>query len=120
MPSGKATATINGRTIAETDNWEVVEGNVYFPPSSVKQAMLSKTDHSTHCPWKGDASYYTITFDKTELKNAAWYYPAPFDKAQNIKDYVAFCKRFCGYQDRICTTNKHIDKNLVDVKAEEN
>ncbi|EDN99746.1 hypothetical protein SS1G_02604 [Sclerotinia sclerotiorum 1980 UF-70] len=57
---------------------------------SLNQALLSKTDHSTHCPWKGDASYYTITFDKTELKNAAWYYPTPFEKAQNIKDYVAF------------------------------
>ncbi|QSZ32201.1 hypothetical protein DSL72_001773 [Monilinia vaccinii-corymbosi] len=83
MPSGKATATVNGRMVAETDNWEVVEGNVYFPPSSVKQAMLSKTDH------------------KTELNNAAWYYATPFEKAKNIKDYVAFYK------------------NVVDVKAEE-
>ncbi|KAM3071597.1 hypothetical protein ACMFMG_009473 [Clarireedia jacksonii] len=102
MPAikGKATASVSGRTIAETDEWEVVEGNVYFPPSSVNQSMLSKTDHSTHCPWKGDASYYTINLDKTELKNAAWYYPDPKEKALNIKDYVAFYK------------------NLVDVKAE--
>jgi uncharacterized protein (DUF427 family) len=70
---------------------------------------LSKTDHSTHCPWKGDAAYYNINLDselhlgvrrridvdempETELKNAAWYYPEPKDGAKNIKDYVAFCK----------------------------
>jgi len=71
MPKGKATAIVSGRKIAEADEWEVVEGNVYFPPSSVDMSFLSKTDHSTHCPWKGDASYYTISLDKTEFKNAA-------------------------------------------------
>jgi len=100
MTQGKATATVQGRKIAETDEYEVVEGNVYFPPSSVNMAMLSKTDHTTHCPWKGDASYYSISLDKTELKNAAWYYPTPSDKAKNIKDHVAFYK------------------NIVDVKTE--
>ncbi|KAG4423865.1 hypothetical protein IFR04_003010 [Cadophora malorum] len=92
MPKGKATAIVSGRKIAEADEWEVVEGNVYFPPSSVDMSFLSKTDHSTHCPWKGDASYYTISLDKTEFKNAAWYYPAPKEKAMNIKDHVAFYK----------------------------
>ncbi|OWP00075.1 hypothetical protein B2J93_8646 [Marssonina coronariae] len=90
MPSGKATATVSGRKIAEATEWEVVEGNVYFPPSSVEMSCLSKTDHSTHCPWKGDASYYSINLDKTELKNAAWFYPAPKEKASKIKDHVAF------------------------------
>ncbi|KAH8601600.1 hypothetical protein B0O99DRAFT_648285 [Bisporella sp. PMI_857] len=92
MVEGKAKATIGGRTIAETDNYELVEGNVYFPPSSVNTSFLSKTDHSTHCPWKGDASYYTINVEKTEFKNAAWYYPTPKEKAANIKDHVAFCE----------------------------
>jgi len=75
---------------------------------------LSKTDHSTHCPWKGDAAYYSINLDsasnslaigrrradetiETELKNAAWYYPEPKEKAKNIKDYVAFCKLSIEY-----------------------
>ncbi|PMD46554.1 DUF427-domain-containing protein [Hyaloscypha variabilis F] len=92
MTQGKAIATVSGRTIAETDEYEVVEGNVYFPPSSVKMEMLTKTDHSTVCPWKGDASYYTINLDKTEFPNSAWYYPNPKEKAKNIKDYVAFYK----------------------------
>ncbi|KAE9370711.1 DUF427-domain-containing protein [Stipitochalara longipes BDJ] len=92
MTQGKAIATVSGRTIAETDEYEIVEGNIYFPPSSVKMEMLTKTDHSTKCPWKGDASYYTINLDKTEFKNAAWYYPDPKEKAKNIKDHVAFYK----------------------------
>ncbi|KAF4636962.1 hypothetical protein G7Y89_g1120 [Cudoniella acicularis] len=92
MVKGKATATVSGRTIAETDEYEVVEGNIYFPPSSVNMSYMSKTDLSTHCPRKGDASYYSINLDKTELKNAAWYYPDPKEKAKNIKDYVAFYK----------------------------
>jgi uncharacterized protein (DUF427 family) len=58
--SGKATATVSGTTIAEADQWEVVEGNVYFPPASVKKEYLTKTDLHTSCPWKGEASYYTI------------------------------------------------------------
>jgi uncharacterized protein (DUF427 family) len=88
----KATATINGTVIAETDNYEVVEGNVYFPPASINRDYFTETDTHTHCPWKGDASYYTVTVDDKELKDAAWYYPQPFEKAKNIKDYVAFCK----------------------------
>ena len=88
----KATATVNGTVIAETDNYEVVEGNIYFPPSSINRDYFSETETHTHCPWKGDASYYTVNVDGKELKDAAWYYPQPFDKAKNIKDYVAFCK----------------------------
>lgn len=60
MPTGHAKATVGDIVIAETDQWEEVEGNVYFPPSSIKPDYFSKTDLSTHCPWKGDASYYTI------------------------------------------------------------
>lgn len=60
MPTGHAKATVGDVVIAEADAWEEVEGNVYFPPASVMADCLSKTDLSTHCPWKGDASYYTI------------------------------------------------------------
>ncbi|MCJ1467031.1 hypothetical protein MMC07_005653 [Pseudocyphellaria aurata] len=87
-----ATAIYNGKVIAETDTWENVEGNVYFPPDSVDQSVLTKTNTHTHCPWKGDASYYTIAVDGQEIKDSAWYYPEPFEKAKHIKDYVAFYK----------------------------
>jgi uncharacterized protein (DUF427 family) len=87
-----ATAKVNGKTIAETDDFEVVEGSIYFPPSSIKKEYFKPTDTTTRCPWKGDASYYAIDVDGQELKDAAWYYPQPLDKAKYIKDYVAFCK----------------------------
>ncbi|KAH9909095.1 DUF427-domain-containing protein [Xylariomycetidae sp. FL2044] len=93
MPSGHVKATVNGTTVAESDTYELVEGNVYFPPAAIiKPEYFAKTDHSTHCPWKGDASYYTIKIGDHELTNAAWYYPKTFDKANRIKDYVAFYK----------------------------
>ena len=60
MVSGHAKATVDGTVIAETDQWEEVEGNVYFPPSAVKSEYFTETDLHTTCSWKGDASYYTI------------------------------------------------------------
>lgn len=92
-----ASATLNGTTLATADasEYEVVEGNIYFPPTSVKTEYLSKTSSSTHCPWKGDAAYYTVTVRGREVKDGAWYYPAPFEKATKIKDYVAFCELDC-------------------------
>ncbi|KAI1335446.1 DUF427-domain-containing protein [Xylariaceae sp. FL0016] len=92
MPTGHVTATASGVLLAESDTYELVEGNVYFPPGAIKQALFAKTDHSTHCPWKGDAAYYSIKVGDEELANAAWYYPTPFEKAKNIKDHVAFYK----------------------------
>lgn len=83
-------ATLNGTVIAESDTTVVVEGNHYFPPSSVKQELFAPTDHSTHCPWKGDASYYTVTVDGQAFTNVAWYYPEPKEKAAEIRDHVAF------------------------------
>ncbi|OTB15494.1 hypothetical protein K445DRAFT_317751 [Daldinia sp. EC12] len=90
MPSGHVQATVNGTVVAESDVYELVEGNVYFPPAALKPEFFRKTDLHTHCGWKGDADYYTIKVGDTELENAAWYYPEPFDKARHIKDYVAF------------------------------
>ncbi len=84
------TATWNGVVIAQSDETVVVEGNHYFPPSSITEGVLTRTDHSTHCPWKGDASYYTIAVDGQENVNAAWTYEAPKDAAAEIKDHVAF------------------------------
>ncbi|KEF52460.1 uncharacterized protein A1O9_11302 [Exophiala aquamarina CBS 119918] len=94
MPT--ATAKIGSTVIATTDTYETVEGNIYFPPNSVKKAELSFTDSTTHthCPWKGDASYYNITVDGKDVKDAAWYYPDTFEKANHIKNYVAFCESF--------------------------
>ena len=89
----RATARIANTVIAEADEYETVEGNVYFPPSSIKdKSMLESSSLTTKCPWKGTASYYTLKVDGQTYKDAAWYYPEPKDKAKNIKDHVAFCK----------------------------
>lgn len=84
------TATVNGTIVAESDETVVVEGNHYFPPSSIKAELFSPTEHSTLCPWKGTASYYDVTVDGATLTNVAWTYPDPKDKAAEIKDHVAF------------------------------
>ena len=71
MPSGHVEAIIDGVVVAESDTYELVEGNVYFPPSSVKSEYFSKTDLHTHCGWKGDASYYTIKVGGMSSNEAA-------------------------------------------------
>ncbi|KAJ5701219.1 hypothetical protein N7488_008767 [Penicillium malachiteum] len=91
MPTARA--HLNGLLLAEADSWETVEGNVYFPPSSIKdQTAFTKSDTKTFCPWKGDAEYYTIKIGDQKVQDAAWYYANPYEKATNIKDHIAFYK----------------------------
>ena len=80
----------NGVTLAESNQCEVVDGNQYFPPDAVRREYFKESDTHTICPWKGQASYYTVVVDGKENADAAWYYPAPKDAAKQIKDYVAF------------------------------
>jgi uncharacterized protein (DUF427 family) len=68
----------------------MVEGNVYFPLASVDRQCLQPSDTHTYCGWKGTASYYNVVVDGDVNKDAAWYYPEPFDAAKQIKDRVAF------------------------------
>jgi uncharacterized protein (DUF427 family) len=82
----------NNQIIAETENFESVDGNVYFPTGTVKADKLEPSDHTSFCPWKGMASYYDVVVDGERNKNAAWYYPEPKEKALNIKDHIAFWK----------------------------
>ena len=82
----------NDVTLAESDDTIVVENNHYFPPDSVKREYLKESDTHTTCPWKGEASYYTVVVNDTVNKDAAWYYPEPKEAAKQIKDYVAFWK----------------------------
>lgn len=82
----------NGQVIAESDRTEVVEGNQYFPPDSIKQEFFQDSSTHTSCPWKGQANYYTVVVDGQENADAAWYYPETKEKANNIKGYIAFWK----------------------------
>ena len=83
-------ATWNGTTIAESSDTVVVEGNHYFPRSSVGDEFLTSSDTETYCPWKGTASYYNVVVDGETNRDAAWYYRAPKDAAAQILDRVAF------------------------------
>lgn len=87
-----AKATWQGEVVADSDVFEVVEGNVYFPPNTVIEGRLKPSDHTSFCPWKGTASYYHVEVDGKVNENAAWYYPQPKPAAANIKDHVAFWK----------------------------
>jgi uncharacterized protein (DUF427 family) len=85
-----AKATWNGAVIAESDNTVMVEGNHYFPIESVNADLLEASAKHTSCPWKGEASYYSLNVDGNVNADAAWYYPAPKDAAKEIKGHVAF------------------------------
>ena len=82
----------NHEVIAESDATVVVENNHYFPVDSVNQAYLIPSSTHTTCPWKGEASYYTLEVDGRSNPDAAWYYPEPKDAAKNIQNYIAFWK----------------------------
>lgn len=79
-----------GKVIAESDTCEIVEGNLYFPPWSVRPEHLRPSATHTVCGWKGTASYYTVVVDGDENRDAAWTYPDPKPAAARIKDHVAF------------------------------
>lgn len=87
-----ARAIWNGQIIAESDACKVIEGNHYFPPEAVKPEFIRPSETHSHCPWKGDASYYTIVVDGKENPDAAWYYPDTKPKAKEFEGYVAFWK----------------------------
>ena len=76
--------------LAESDQTVVVEGNHYFPPDSLNRAFFSDSDTHTVCPWKGTASYYSITVDGKTNTDAAWVYAEPKEAASQIADHVAF------------------------------
>ncbi len=87
-----ARAIWNGKVIAESVTFEIVEGNVYFPPESVVKEHLRPSATHTTCGWKGLASYYDVTVDGQTNRDAAWFYPTPKEAAKNITGHVAFWK----------------------------
>lgn len=88
----KKKAIWNGQTIAESDDLVNVEGNYYFPVSSLDKSYIQESKTESVCPWKGTANYYSLTVEGKENKDAAWYYSTPKDAAKEIKDRVAFWK----------------------------
>ncbi|MBC32005.1 MAG: hypothetical protein CMH48_14330 [Muricauda sp.] len=82
----------NGKILAESNKTVLVENNHYFPPESIQKEYFKPSNTHTTCPWKGEASYYTLQVDREENRDAAWYYPEPSEAAKKIKDHVAFWK----------------------------
>lgn len=90
-PGGvKVRASWDDAVLAESDATLLCEGNHYFPLSDVRTELLRHSSTRTYCPWKGDASYYTVEVDGRQNADAAWYYSEPFEAAAAIKGYVAF------------------------------
>jgi uncharacterized protein (DUF427 family) len=87
---------LGGEIIADTsDALDLKESTYpvvhYVPRSAVQMDRLVKTDHSTHCSYKGDASYFSIIAkDGTRVENAVWSYERPFPAMREIANYLAF------------------------------
>lgn len=91
---------VGGKIIADTSNaltlreasYQPVQ---YIPRRDVDMTALARSEHTTYCPYKGDASYYSIPEGGDRSRNAAWTYETPFEPMGQIKDYIAF------YPDRV-------------------
>ncbi|MET0297147.1 MAG: DUF427 domain-containing protein [Microbacterium sp.] len=92
-------ATLNGTVIAEAPEADLIkiEGNWYFPPSSVDFDLLEKSPTPYTCPWKGECQYYSTVVDGEKLSDRAWAYPTPYPSGiervgKDFSGYVAFWK----------------------------
>ena len=85
-----AKAIWRDKVLAESERFELVEGNVYFPPETLDRRYVKASPTTTVCSWKGTAHYFTVVVDGSENPDAAWYYPDPKPAAAQIKDHVAF------------------------------
>ncbi len=85
-----AKATWKGAVIAEGDDTEIVEGNVYFAPSLVKQVLLRPSKTTTTCGWKGECNYFDVIVDDEVNADAAWVYRDPKPAAAQVKGRIAF------------------------------
>ncbi|RVI89232.1 DUF427 domain-containing protein [Sinorhizobium meliloti] len=97
---GRVVVKLDGRVVADTrDALTLREASYppvqYIPRNDVDMSLLARTDHGTYCPYKGDASYYSIAAGGERSKNAVWTYENPHDPVREIKDHMAF------YPDRV-------------------
>jgi uncharacterized protein (DUF427 family) len=81
-----------GQLIASSDDIVKVEGNAYFPATSLVQECFRSSSHRSVCGWKGEAHYYDVVVNGEVNANAAWFYPDPSEAAAQIRGRVAFWK----------------------------
>ena len=87
LAGGKVIADTTRALALKEATYPVVQ---YIPREDADPSLLTKTAHSTHCPYKGDASYFTIKAGDTTLENAVWSYETPFPAMTEITGYLAF------------------------------
>ena len=91
----KVVVHLNGQVIAESENaLELKEAQyptaIYIPRSDANMNMLERSAHNSYCPYKGDASYYSIPAGGAKTQDAVWTYETPFESVTPIKDHLAF------------------------------
>jgi len=91
----RVVVTVGGQVIADTQEALTLleasyPGAQYIPRRDVNMAALTRTEHTTYCPYKGDASYYSIPAGSDRSINAVWSYETPYEAVKQIKEYVAF------------------------------
>lgn len=82
----------NDTVVAESDDTVVVEGNHYFPRTSINSTLLKPSETTSTCHWKGTANYYSLEVGGKTNPDAVWYYAEPKDAAKEIRGRVAFWK----------------------------
>jgi len=92
LPETAMKAIWNGTVIAQSDDTVLVEGNHYFPASSLNRDYVQFSNHKTSCAWKGQASYYSLMVNGEMNIDAVWYYADPKPEAAMVRDRVAFWK----------------------------
>ena len=92
-------AVLGDTVLAESPKEDLIsiEGNWYFPPSSVNTEYLVESPTPYTCPWKGECQYFAVTVDGEKLQDRAWSYPTPYPTAfdrvgKDFSNYVAFWK----------------------------
>ncbi len=80
----------NGAVVADSDATVQVEGNHYFPQSSLQRQFFEDSATQTVCSWKGVAHYYNLVVGDSVNSDAAWFYPDPKRAASQIAGHVAF------------------------------
>jgi len=90
----------NGRVVADTTRALTMKETrlppvQYVPREDADMALFTRTSHTTHCPYKGDAAYYSLTVDGHTSENAVWSYEAPYPAVASIQEHLAF------YPDRV-------------------
>ena len=81
-----------GTVIAQSDDTVLVEGNHYFPESSLNRSLTTFSNHKTMCSWKGQASYLSLIVNGETNIDAVWYYPDPKPEAESVRGREAFWK----------------------------